>query len=146
MDSNQNTVLQFKKLSENAKTPVRSTEGSAGLDLFSTESQVIPSQSCARIKTDIAVSLPYGTYGQIAPRSGLASNHFIGIGGGIIDSDFTGGVECVIFNHLNAPFEVMKGMKIAQLLVVPCEYPQICEVDRLTETGRSSKGFGSSGY
>ena len=139
-------MLQFKKLSENAKTPVRSTEGSAGLDLFSAHSSVIPGCSCARIKTDIAVSLPSGTYGQIAPRSGLAFNHFIGIGGGIIDSDFTENIECLIFNHHSTPFEVMKGMKIAQLIVVPCEYPQICEVDRLTETSRGSSGFGSSGY
>ena len=146
MDSNQNTVLQFKKLSENATIPVRNSPFSAGLDLFSAESKIIPGQSCARIKTDIAVNLPFGTYGQIAPRSGLASNHFIGIGGGILDQDFTGNIECLIFNHLNQQFEVTKGIKIAQLIVVKIQYPELCEVDTLKETERGDKGFGSSGY
>ena len=47
MDSNQNTVLQFKKLSENATMPVRNSPFSTGLDLFSAESKIIPGQSCA---------------------------------------------------------------------------------------------------
>ena len=85
MDNNQ--ILKFKKLSENAVIPVCSSPFSAGLDLFSVEYKIIPGQDCARIKTDIAVKMPYGTYGRIDPRSGLAAARFIGIGGGVIDGD-----------------------------------------------------------
>ena len=140
-----NTILKFKKLSQNATTPVRGSPCSAGLDLFSAESKIIGPCDRARIRTDIAVKLPPGTYGRIAPRSGLAANHFIGIGGGVIDSDFIGGIECILFNHQNSPFQVTKGMRISQLVIEKISYPELLEVDILEETERGEKGFGSTG-
>ena len=139
-----NEILRFKKLSENATTPVRSSPHSAGLDLFSAESKIIGPCDRARIRTDIAIKLPPGTYGRIAPRSGLAANHFIGIGGGVIDPDFIGGIECVLFNHQDTPFVVTKGMRIAQLIIEKICHPILLEVDTLEKTERSCKGFGSS--
>ena len=76
-----NTILKFKKLSQNAIIPVRGSPCFAGLDLFSAESKIIEPYDRARIRADIAVKLPPGTHGRIAPRSGLVANHFIGIGG-----------------------------------------------------------------
>ena len=140
-----NTILKFKKLSKNATTPVRGSPCSAGLDLFSAESKIIGSCDRARIRTDIAVKLPPGTYGRIAPRSGLAANHFIGIGGGVIDPDFIGGIECILFNHQDTPFVVPKGMRISQLIIEKISYPELLEVDVLEKTERAEKGFGSSG-
>ena len=66
------SVLKFHKLSENAMTPIRGSEFSAGLDLFAAEAKVIASKGRALIKTDLQVALPDGCYGRIAPRSGLA--------------------------------------------------------------------------
>ena len=140
-----NTILKFKKLSQNATTPVRGSPCSAGLDLFSAESKIIGPCDRARIRTDIAVKLPPGTYGRIAPRSGLAANHFIGIGGGVIDPDFIGGIECILFNHQDTPFVVPKGMRISQLIIEKISYPELLEVDVLEKTERAEKGFGSSG-
>ena len=140
-----NTILKFKKLSQNATTPVRGSPCSAGLDLFSAESKIIGPCDRARIRTDIAVKLPPGTYGRIAPRSGLAANHFIGIGGGVIDPDFIGGIECIPFNHQDTPFVVPKGMRISQLIIEKISYPELLEVDVLEKTERAEKGFGSSG-
>ena len=140
-----NEILRFKKLSENATTPVRSSPHSAGLDLFSAESKIIGPCDRARIRTDIAIKLPPGTYGRIAPRSGLAANHFIGIGGGVIDPDFIGGIECILFNHQDTPFVVTKGARISQLIIEKISHPELAEVNTLEETERSEKGFGSSG-
>ena len=140
-----NTILKFKKLSKNATTPVRGSPCSAGLDLFSAESKIIGPCDRARIRTDIAVKLPPGTYGRIAPRSGLAANHFIGIGGGVIDPDFIGGIEYILFNHQDTPFVVPKGMRISQLIIEKISYPELLEVDVLEKTERAEKGFGSSG-
>ena len=118
----------------------------AGLDLFSAERKIIGFCDRARIMTDIAVKLPPGTYGCIAPRSGLAAHHFIGIGGGVIDPDFIGGIECVLFNHhQDTPFVVTKGMRIAQLIIEKICHPKLLEVNTLEKTERSGKGFGSSG-
>ena len=66
------SVLKFHKLSENAMTPIRGSEFSAGLDLFAAEAKVIASKGRALVKTDLQVALPDGCYGRIAPRSGLA--------------------------------------------------------------------------
>ena len=66
-----NTILKFKKLSQNAITPVRGSSCFAGLDLFSTESKIIGPYDRARIRTDIAVKLPPGTYGRIALQDSL---------------------------------------------------------------------------
>ena len=107
-------ILKFKKLSENAIIPRRSSKYSAGLGLFSAESIIIGGYDRAKVKTDIAAKLPYGTYGRIAPEPELEINSFIGIGAGVIDADFTGNIECVIFNHSDNPFVITKGMKIAQ--------------------------------
>ena len=142
---NMDTILKFKKLSKNATTPVRSSPYSAGLDLFSAEYKIIEPRDRARIRTDIAIKLPPGTYGRIAPRSGLAANHFIGVGGGVIDRDFIGGIECILFNHQNNPFQVTKGMRISQLIIEKISYPELLEVDVLEETERGGKGFGSTG-
>ena len=138
------TILKFKKLSGNAITPVRASPRAAGLDLFSAESKIINARDCARIKTDIAVKLPAGTYGRIAPRSGLAINHFIGIGAGVIDEGFVGNIECVIFNHQSHPFEVSKGMKISQLIIEKISYPKLMDVSALEWTERGAKGLGST--
>ena len=140
-----NTILKFKKLSKNATTPVRGSPCSAGLDLFSAESKIIEPRDRARIRTDIAIKLPPGTYGRIAPRSGLAANHFIGVGGGVIDRDFIGGIECILFNHQNSPFQVTKGMRISQLIIEKISYLELLEADVLEETERGVNGFGSSG-
>ena len=115
------------------------------MDIFSTESKIIESYDRARIRTDIAVKLPPGTYGRIAPRSGLAAKHFIGIGGGVIDPDFFGGIECILFNHQDTPFVVPKGMRISQLIIEKISYPELLEVDMLEKTERAEKGFGSRG-
>ena len=75
--------------------------GRSQLDSF--ESKIIEPRDRARIRTDIAIKLPPGTYGRIAPRSGLAVNHFIGIGV-VTDPDLIGGIKCILFNHQNSPF------------------------------------------
>ena len=113
--------------------------------MFSAESIIIGGYDRAKVKTDIAAKLPYGTYGRIAPEPELAINSFIGIGADVIDADFTGNIECVIFNHSDDPFAVTNRMKIAQLIIEKISYPEIAEVDSLVETGRGEKGFGSTG-
>jgi dUTP pyrophosphatase len=58
----------------------------------------------ALIKTGIAISIPYSHYARIAPRSGLAHKHFIGVGAGVIDEDYRGEVGVILFNHSGQAF------------------------------------------
>ena len=143
--SDDNTVLRFMKLSENATTPLRGSRNAAGFDLFSAETKEISSQGHGIVKTDIAVMLPKGTYGRVAPRSGLAAKHFIDVGAGGVDYDYRGNVGVVLFNHHNKPFQVNKGDRIAQFVIEKICTPKLVEVTELDNTERGAGGYGSTG-
>jgi dUTP pyrophosphatase len=83
-------VLRYEILTENALPPTRETSKSAGIDLRS--AYVVPAWGNALIKTDLAIQLPTGCYGRIAPRSSLALLHSITEGGGVVDEDYRGNV------------------------------------------------------
>jgi dUTPase/gag-polyprotein putative aspartyl protease len=85
--TNSNQLL-VKRTSEKAKIPTRGSKGTAGLDIYSAEKTMVPPESQMVIATDLEIALPIGTYGRLAPRSGLAAKQFIGIGGGVIDRDY----------------------------------------------------------
>jgi dUTP pyrophosphatase len=138
--------LGVKKLSYDAILPTRGSDRSVGYDLYSSVDAVVPCQSGnVLVGTGIAISIPDGLYGRVAPRSGLAVKHCINVGAGVIDPDYTGEVKVVLFNHGDKDFEVKKGDRIAQLILERCETPMIKEIGLLEETLRGSDGFGSTG-
>ncbi|KAM3827865.1 deoxyuridine 5'-triphosphate nucleotidohydrolase, mitochondrial [Vipera latastei] len=137
--------LRFVKLTENASAPSKGSSRAAGYDLYSAYDCEVPALGKAIVKTDIQVALPIGCYGRVAPRSGLAVNHFIDVGAGVIDEDYRGNVGVVLFNFGKEPFKVKKGDRIAQLICERIYYPILEEVKVLDETERGSGGFGSTG-
>ena len=139
-------MLKIKKLSEHASIPKKGSKLAAGYDLVSAYDLTIPARGKALAKTDIAMAIPEGCYGRIAPRSGLAWKHHIDIGAGVIDADYRGNVGVVMFNLADKEFKVEKGMRIAQLILERYEWrSEIQEVDDLDETVRGSGGYGSTG-
>merc|ERR1711988_2046174 len=137
--------MQVCKLSEHAMVPTKGSKLAAGYDLYSAYDYVIPAQGKVIAKTDISIRVPDGTYGRIAPRSGLSAKHHIDVGAGVIDQDYTGNVGVVLFNHAQVEFEIKKGDRIAQLICEKIEYPEIEEVTSLNSTERGEGGFGSTG-
>jgi dUTP pyrophosphatase len=137
-------MLRICKLSENAITPTRGSDQAAGLDLYSASTIEIAPKQKALVSTGLAIECPYGTYGRIAPRSGLAVKYFIDVGAGVIDSDYRGDVEVLLFNLGNKPFKVQRGDRIAQLIIERIMLPEIEIVDVLCESKRGENGFGSS--
>merc|ERR1712116_29762 len=75
-------ILRFAKLSSNATAPTKGSKLAAGYDLYSAYDYTIPASGKMLVKTDIQVKVPHGTYGRVAPRSGLAVKHHIDIGAG----------------------------------------------------------------
>ncbi|KAK4188543.1 dUTPase-like protein [Podospora australis] len=138
-------ALQVKKLSETARLPTRGSAFAAGYDLYAARDAVIPARGKALVDTDISIAVPAGTYGRIAPRSGLAAKHFIDTGAGVIDADYRGPVKVLLFNHNDADFEVKEGDRVAQLIVERIYTPEIVEVQELEESVRGAGGFGSTG-
>jgi dUTP pyrophosphatase len=137
------TTIHFTKIHQDAIIPTKATTRSIGLDLFSTENRVIPPGHRAVVSTGISVNIPDGTYGRIAPRSGLAVKNGIAVGAGVIDPDYTGELRVVLFNHdLESPYTIEPGHRIAQIIFEKAMNP-IVTVERSNDRG--DNGFGSSG-
>jgi len=139
------TVLEVKLLSPFARLPKKGTEMAAGFDLHASKEVVIAPRSQELVPTGIAIKLPEGTYGRIAPRSGLAAKHAIDVHAGVVDRDYRGEVKGVLMNNGDEAVKIAQGDRFAQLVVEKIESPQIVEVEELDETTRGSGGFGSTG-
>ncbi len=138
-------TLLVKKLNSSAYVPSRGSPLAAGYDMCSSVDTTIKSGCRGLVDTGIAFTVPYGTYGRIAPRSGLAVKKGIQVGAGVIDRDYTGEVKVVLFNHGEEDFEIKKGDRIAQLIIEKIEMPEIKIVSELLVTERGEGGFGSTG-
>lgn len=133
--------------SENATVPTKGSALAAGYDLYASESGIIPGHGQTLIKTDLTIIVPIGTYGRVAPRSGLAVKHGISTGAGVVDADYRGEVMVVLFNHSDKDFKVEKGDRIAQLVleqIVNADI-KVITAEELDSTVRGEGGFGSTG-
>ncbi len=139
-------MLKVVRLSDKAHLPTKGSPFSAGMDLYSAVDLIIEPGKNAVISTDIVIITPPGTYGRVAPRSGLATKHGINVGAGVIDIDYRGPLCVVLFNHSVVPFHICQGDRIAQLICEKIVYPTIKEVTTFDYTTRGKNGFGSSGY
>ncbi|OCH95947.1 dUTP pyrophosphatase [Obba rivulosa] len=137
--------LLVKRHSDKAKLPTRGSALAAGYDLYSAEKKVIPAHGKALIDTQISIAVPVGTYGRVAPRSGLASKFMIDTGAGVIDADYRGIVFVLLYNLSDQDFQVEEGDRIAQLILERIYTPDVMEVEDLDETLRGAGGFGSTG-
>ena len=137
--------LYVKKLSQNATLPNRNSPMAAGYDLSSAKLVVVPARGKALVPTDLAIALPDGVYGRVAPRSGLAWKSHIDVGAGVIDQDYRGNVGIVLFNHSAEDFKIGVGDRVAQLILERIAFADVEEVEDLTTTDRGAGGFGSTG-
>ena len=136
--------LLIRRLSENATIPLRSTEGSAGLNVFASENIIIKPYFQEIVNTDFAIKCPTGTYARLTDRSSMVLKK-IRIHGGVIDSDYTGPIRVVAHNYGDVDYEIIKGDRICQMVITPVSFPVITEVGKLPATERGSNGFGSTG-
>lgn len=139
-------ALQVELIAGSAgKAPTRGSEFAAGYDLYSAEDKVIPARGRTVVKTGIKIAVPAGTYGRVAPRSGLAVKHGIDTGAGVIDADYRGEVGVVLFNLSDVDFEVKTHDRVAQLVLEQIVMPEVAVVQALDETVRGAGGYGSTG-
>lgn len=129
--------------------PAYETDGSAGMDVRAAviEDIVIESGEIVLIPTGFSVAIPYGFEVQVRPRSGLAVRHGITLinSPGTIDSDYRGEVKVPLINHGKVPYTVVRGARIAQMILAPVARAQCLEVDELENTARGTGGFGHTG-
>ena len=101
----------------------------------------------AAVATGLKIALPAGTEGQVRPRSGLAITYGITVlnAPGTIDEGYRGEVKVLLINHGQEPFEIRKGMRIAQLVIAPVRRVALEEGAVSDHTVRGAGGFDSSG-
>ena len=135
--------LPFVKMSPDAVTPTRATEGSVGLDFYSPANYIIPPHSQLLIPTQIKLTIPLGHYGRLASKSGLAILHQLHVGAGVIDPDYTGEIMVLLINTASHVHPIIKGDPIAQLILEKVSIPILKEVKELPPTTRGDQGCGS---
>ena len=139
--------LALRRLREDAVLPERAYAGDAGLDLTACEEHELAPGERAVVGTGLAVAIPAGYAGFVQPRSGLAAKHGIAVvnAPGLIDSGYRGEIRVVLLNtDPRESFSVERGMRIAQLVVLPVPELELVEMQELPESERGASGFGSS--
>jgi dUTP pyrophosphatase len=136
---------------EGLSLPAYQTADAAGLDLLAAVPAdtplVLPPGKYAMVPTGLTVALPSGYEAQVRPRSGLAAKHGVTVlnSPGTVDADYRGEINVLLINHGDAPFPIKRGERIAQMVIAPVVQAQLNPVGTLSETGRGSGGFGSTG-
>ena len=141
--------VPMKLLSETAQMPHYGSGDAAGMDLYADLGnkgviQINPGER-KLIKTGVAMAIPPGYYGRVAPRSGLAYKNGIDVMAGVIDSDYRGEIGAIIINLGDAPFNVHTGDRVAQLIFERYSPAYGYKVAVLPGTERGDGGFGSTG-
>ena len=140
--------LPLQQLDPELPVPAYAYEGDAGVDLRATCDDVLQPFERKLVPCGVAVAIPRGYAGFVLPRSGLAIKHGVSLvnAPGLIDSNYRGEIQAIMVNlDPNTPFEIKRGDRIAQLVImrVPDASFEVCE--DLPETSRGVSGFGSSG-
>lgn len=122
--------------------------GDAGIDLRSDDDYTVWTCSRQLVGTGLSIALPEGYAAFVMPRSGLAVKHGITVlnSPGVIDSGYRGEIMVPLYNtDQYTPFEIHKGDRIAQLVIMLVIHAELNRVDSLDSTERGANGFGSTG-
>ena len=138
-------TLRFKQLDPRAVLPKRGSVLAAGLDVCGIEDVEIAPRQRGMARTGLAVAIPPGFYGRVAPRSGLAVKSGLDVLAGVIDSDYRGEIVCVLYNTGDETIKLPAGSKICQLIIEQIITPDATWATDLDETARGAGGFGSTG-
>jgi dUTP pyrophosphatase len=143
------TVQILTTVSDEEFLPVYASELAAGADVKACiEAAIILEPGCTvLIPTGLRFAIPAGYEIQVRPRSGLALKHGITVlnSPGTIDADYRGEVGVILVNHGNKAFEIVRGMRIAQIVVAPVAKGHFVVGGSLMTTLRGEGGFGHTG-
>lgn len=139
-----NMQLKVKRIVPQAKLPSYGHPGDAGMDLYAAAARTLAPGEVFAVPTGIRMAIPSGFVGLVWDKSGLSLKGVHRLAG-VVDAGYRGEVQVVLINLSSLPFEIMTGMKIAQMLIQPVQEAAIIEVDDLDATSRGEGGFGSTG-
>lgn len=133
------------KCAETSMWPKYETPQSAGADVRSRISTVVPAHGRVLVPTGMFVAIPEGYEIQVRPRSGLALKKGITVLNtpGTVDADYRNEIGVILFNTSDEDFPIEAGDRIAQIVLNKVEQINWVEVDELDKTDRKG-GFGST--
>lgn len=140
--------LIVKRLDSALPLPSYAHEGDAGLDLYSAATLDIEPGERVLVPTGLAVAIPEGYAGFVQPRSGLALKQGLSLVNtpGLIDSHYRGEIKLIAINlDPSNAISIVRGDKVAQLVIQRVERVHVVEAESLDETVRGEDGFGSTG-
>lgn len=116
----------------------------AGSDLRSPICAIVPARGNVVIDTGVHVEIPEGYTIFLKSKSGLNVKHNL-IGEGVVDSGFTGSIRVKLYNLGDNDYQILRGDKIIQMVILPCAYCEFTEVEQFADSERGTGGFGSTG-
>lgn len=146
--------MRIKLLDKDAIVPTKAYNDDAGWDLYATEDKVLEPGERYLFKHGFAIEIPYGYFGLIRPRSGLASKQGILLAtSGVVDAGYRGEIMTCLYNsntlnrsdHLIKSVEIKKGDRIAQMVIIPVFMDTLEVVNELSDSHRGNGGHGSTG-
>ena len=144
---NKNININIVLLNKEANVPTKQHELDIGYDIYSDKKISLKPGIVTFASTGICIQLPKGCGGFILPRSGLASKHSITSinSPGLVDPGYTGEIKIPLINHSTETYTISKGERFAQLVLINVENYEFNLVEKLDDSIRSDKGFGSTG-
>ncbi|MEW5818978.1 MAG: dUTP diphosphatase [Cyanobacteriota bacterium] len=141
--------LKIKRLPHSIKDPSYATEGSAGMDICAAVEKPVCIKPMERfaVPTGLIFEVPEGYEAQIRARSGLSIKHGLCLANGVgtVDSDYRGEVKVLMINLGDKTFTINPGDRIAQVIINQVIKAHLEVSEELTDTERSTGGFGSTG-
>jgi dUTP pyrophosphatase len=137
--------INYLKLSKEAENPEYALESDAGFDLKAIEDVSLFPLEQKNVRTGIAIEVPKGYVGLIRDRAGIVQKMNVHTVAGTFDSGFRGEVSIMLVNMNDKTVEIEKGMRVAQIILIPVAKAKLVEVKKLSETERGNRSFGSTG-
>ena len=133
--------VNIKRLNEKAVIPAYAKSGDAGMDLVAVETE--EKGEWVTYKTGLAMQIPVGHVGLLFPRSSVyKKNQRLANSVGVIDSGYRGEI---MFKYSKSENQYSVGERVGQIIIMPYPKVRFEVVEELTQTDRSTGGFGSTG-
>jgi dUTP pyrophosphatase len=137
--------INYLKLSKEAENPEYALESDAGFDLKAIETVSLFPLEQKEVRTGIAIEVPKDYVGLIRDRAGIVQKMNVHTVAGTFDSGFRGEVSIMLVNMNDKTIEIEKGMRVAQIILLPVAKAKLVEVKKLSDTERGKRSFGSTG-
>lgn len=136
--------VKIKKLHPDCIIPSYAHPGDAGLDLYSLEDYELKASEHKRFDLGFALEFPAGYVALTRDRGSLGSLAIHNVAG-VFDAGYRGEYNCGLINLSDKSYKIKRGDRIAQLIIFPIVYAELEETDQLSDSGRNTGRFGSTG-